>query len=131
MHTVTKVNGALLWANLHLLFWLSLIPFTTGWMGENHFAALPMAVCGVVLLMSALAYFLLQRIILKSQGSNSLLSKALGKNIKGKISPIFYLIAIACSWIHPAIAGAIYVFVALIWLIPDLRIEKVIDKEKN
>lgn len=124
LHTVTKVNGKLLWANLHLLFWLSLIPFSTGWMGENHFAALPTAVYGFVLLMSAAAYFILERIILISQGRNSILAQAVGKDVKGKLSPILYLLAIGATWINPAISGAIYVFVALMWLIPDLRIEK-------
>lgn len=131
LHTVTKVNGKLLWANLHLLFWLSLIPFTTGWMGENHFAALPTAVYGLILLMSAIAYFILQRIILQSQGENSILAKAVGSDIKGKLSPILYLLAIGISWVDPAISGAIYVFVALMWLMPDLRIEKVINSEKE
>lgn len=124
LHTVTKVNGKLLWANLHLLFWLSLIPFTTGWMGENHFAALPTAVYGMILLMSAIAYFILQRIILQSQGENSILAKAVGKDLKGKLSPILYLLAIGVSWVNPVISGAIYVLVALMWLMPNLRIEK-------
>ena len=129
LHTVTKVNGKLLWANLHLLFWLSMIPFTTGWMGENHFTPLPSAVYGIVLLMAAIAYFILQRIILKSQGKNSILAKAVGKDLKGKLSPILYILAIGTSWINPVISGAIYVLVALMWLVPDLRIEKVIDSK--
>lgn len=100
-------------------------------MGEIHFATVPMAIYGAVLLMSAIAYFLLQRIILKTQGPNSLLAKAVGKDIKGKISSIITLFAIASSWVHPAISGGIYVLLALMWLIPDLRIERVIDNEKN
>ncbi|RAI89321.1 TMEM175 family protein [Algoriphagus yeomjeoni] len=131
LHTVTKVNGKLMWANLHLLFWLSLIPFTTGWVGENSFAAFPMAVYGIILLMSAIAYFILQRLILHSQGPDSILAKALGKDLKGKLSPIMYLLAIGASWIDPAISGAIYLFVALMWLIPDLRIEKMIIAETD
>ena len=131
LHTVTKVNGKLLWANLHLLFWLSMIPFTTGWMGENHFTPLPSAVYGFVLLMAAIAYFILQRIILKSQGKNSILAKAVGKDLKGKLSPILYILAIGTSWINPVISGAIYVLVALMWLVPDLRIEKVIDSKNG
>lgn len=131
LHTVTKVNGKLLWANLHLLFWLSLIPFTTGWMGENHFEALPTAVYGVILLMSAIAYVILQRIILQSQGENSILAKAVGNDIKGKLSPILYLLAIGVSWVGPAISGVIYVVVALMWLMPDLRIEKAINSKKE
>ena len=131
LHTVTKVNGKLLWANLHLLFWLSMIPFTTGWMGENHFTPLPSAVYGIVLLMAAIAYFILQRIILKSQGKNSILAKAVGKDLKGKLSPILYILAIGTSWINPVISGAIYVLVALMWLVPDLRIEKVIDSKNG
>lgn len=131
LHTVTKVNDKLLWANLHLLFWLSLIPFTTGWMGENHFAALPTAVYGLILLMSAIAYFILQRIILQSQGENSILAKAVGNYIKGKISPILYFLAISISWMNPAISGAIYVLVAMMWLMPDLRIEKAINSKTD
>ena len=131
LHTVTKVNGKLLWANLHLLFWLSLIPFSTGWMGENRFSALPTALYGFVLLMSAAAYFILERIILNSQGRNSILAQAVGKDVKGKLSPILYLLAIGATWINPAISEAIYAFVALMWLIPDLRIEKIIDVEKE
>lgn len=129
MHVVTKVNGGILWANLHLLFWLSLIPFATGWIGENHFAELPMAIYGTVLLMAAIAYFILQNRILAVQGKDSLLAKALGKDLKGKASPIIYSIAIIASFYSPWIAGALYVLVALIWLIPDKRIE-IIFREK-
>ncbi|MRT15520.1 DUF1211 domain-containing protein [Vitellibacter sp. q18] len=130
MHLVTKVNGGILWANLHLLFWLSLIPFATGWIGENQFAELPMALYGVVLLMAAIAYFILQKSILAIQGKDSLLAKALGGDFKGKVSPICYLLAIVASFYYPWIAGALYVLVALMWLIPDKRIE-IIFKDKE
>ncbi len=123
MHAVKKVNGGILWANLHLLFWLSLIPFATGWMGENNFAKLPMALYGIVLLMAAIAYFILQNRILAAQGKDSLLSKALGKDLKGKASPVIYLIAIISAFYIPWIAAALYILVAFIWLIPDKRIE--------
>jgi uncharacterized membrane protein len=125
LHTVINVKGGILWANLHLLFWLSLVPFVTGWMGENHFAEVPTAVYGFVLLMSAIAYFILQTIIVKTQGKNSLLSKAIGRDLKGKASPILYLIAIFSVFINPKISQGIYFLVALIWLVPDKRIEKV------
>lgn len=128
MHAVEKLNGGVLWANLHLLFWLSLIPFVTGWVGENHFAELPMALYGGVLLMAAIAYFILQNRILAVQGKDSLLAKVLGKDLKGKASPILYIIAIISSFYNPWIAGALYILVALMWLIPDKRIE-VIFKE--
>ncbi len=130
MHAVQKVNGGILWANLHLLFWLSLIPFVTGWLGENHFAELPMALYGVVLLMAAIAYFILQNRILAVQGKDSLLAKALGKDLKGKASPIIYIVAIIASFYSPWIAGALYILLALMWLIPDKRIE-IIFREKK
>ena len=130
MHAVQKVNGGILWANLHLLFWLSLIPFVTGWVGENHFAELPMAMYGGVLLMAAIAYFILQNRILAVQRKDSLLAKALGKDLKGKASPIIYSVAIISSFYNPLIAGTLYVLVALMWLIPDKRIE-IIFKEKE
>lgn len=130
MHAVEKVSGGILWANLHLLFWLSLIPFVTGWVGENHFSELPMALYGAVLLMAALAYFILQNRILAVQGKDSLLAKALGKDLKGKTSPIIYIIAIIASFYSTWIAGLLYILVALIWLIPDKRIE-IIFKEKE
>jgi uncharacterized membrane protein len=131
MHTVKKVTGSILWANLHLLFWLSLVPFVTDWMGENNFAPAPIALYGIVLLMAAIGYFLLQRRILQTNGKDSLLSKAIGKDLKGKISPILYFIAIASSFLNQWIAGAIYVLVALIWLIPDKRIERTLANEKG
>jgi len=130
MHTVQKVTGDILWANLHLLFWLSLVPFVTGWIGENHFMPFPMALYGGVLLMAAIAYFILQRRIIKNHGKDSLLAKAIGKDLKGKISPILYIIAIVSCLVSGWIAGAIYILVALMWLVPDKRIE-VIFSEKE
>ncbi len=130
MHTLTQVNGLILWANTHLLFWLSLIPFATGWMGENHFAPLPTAVYGVALLMPALAYYLLQLAIVRKQGASSALAKALGSDVKGKISPVLYVTAIPLAFLSPWISCAIYLLVALIWLIPDRRIEQAVDEFK-
>lgn len=124
LHTVDRVTGPILWANLHLLFWLSLLPFATGWMGENHFAAMPSAVYGVVLFMAALAYWLLQGRIVASQGDGSMLRKALGGDWKGKSSPVAYGIAVLSAFWSPSLAQALYALVALIWLIPDRRIEK-------
>jgi uncharacterized membrane protein len=129
LHTVGKVNGAILWANLHLLFWLSLVPFVTAWMGENHFASLPTGIYGVVMLMAAIAYFILQQIIIASQGAGSLLKKALGGDWKGKISPILYMSAISAAFWLPWISLGIYVLVALIWLVPDKRIERMFMSE--
>lgn len=123
MHTVKRVTGSMLWANLHLLFWLSLVPFVTGWMGENHFAPMPVALYGIVLLMAAIAYYILQSLILKSHGPGSLLARAVGKDWKGKASPILYVLAIASTLVSSWIAGGLYVLVALIWLVPDKRIE--------
>ena len=124
LYTVNRVDGLILWANTHLLFWLSLVPFATAWMGENHFAKLPTAVYGVALLMPALAYPLLQKAILRREGRDSTLATALGRDIKGKISPILYVAAIALSFVSPLLAGIIYVSVAVMWLIPDRRIER-------
>ncbi len=123
LHTCHKVTGPMLWANLHLLFWLSLFPFATGWMGENHFAAAPSAIYGVVLLMAAVAYWILQQIIIVSQGRESLLKKAIGNDWKGKLSPVIYAIAIATAFWSQWISQGLYVLVALIWLVPDRRIE--------
>jgi uncharacterized membrane protein len=123
LHTVTRVNGLILWANMHLLFWLSLTPFATGWMGENDFAALPTAVYGVALLMPAIAYYLLQKAITRTHGVASTLAKALGSDIKGKISVLFYIAAILLALASPWISLALYTLVALMWLIPDRRIE--------
>jgi uncharacterized membrane protein len=133
LHVVQKINGAILWANLHLLFWLSLVPFVTGWMGENHFAATPSALYGFVLLMAAAAYSILQRTIIKEQGPNSVLAAAVGKDRKGVLSLVLYLSAIPLAFYQHWLAQLLYVLVALIWLVPDRRIEMVIaknDKEK-
>lgn len=134
MHTVKHITGGILWANLHLLFWLSLTPFVTGWMGENHFAAIPMALYGIVLLMAALAYYILQSLILKTHGPGSILARAIGKDIKGKLSPVLYLIAIGSTFFTQWVSGCLYIVVALMWLVPDKRIEvifKNVVKENN
>jgi len=131
LHTVQHVTGAILWSNLNLLFWLSLFPFVTGWMGENHFASAPSALYGLVLLLAAIAYWILQNAIIASQGKNSLLAKAVGKNFKGKLSTLLYAIAIPVSYYEQTISECIYVFVALIWLVPDRRIERVLDETKT
>jgi uncharacterized membrane protein len=123
---VRHVSGGALWANLHLLFWLSLFPFATAWMGENHFAAAPVAAYGVVLLMAAIAYWLLQQKLITLDGPDSTLKRAIGGDWKGKLSPLFYITGIAASFWQPWIAEALYVAVALIWLIPDRRIESTI-----
>jgi TMEM175 potassium channel family protein len=123
-----QVTGGILWANLHLLFWLSLFPFTTGWMGENHLAPTPSAVYGFVLLMAAIAYYILQRAIIAQQGRNSLLAAAIGNDWKGKLSPVFYFVAIPLAFVSPWIAAGLYVFVAFMWLVPDRRIERVLVK---
>jgi uncharacterized membrane protein len=124
LHASHRVTGAMLWANLHLLFWLSLIPFTTAWMGENHFAPWPSALYGVVLLLAAIAYFILQQTIIASQGRDSILKKAVGSDWKGKLSPVCYAVAIPMAFWSPWVAQALYVTVALIWLVPDRRIER-------
>jgi len=132
MFQATKqVGGAVLWANMHLLFWLSLFPFVTDWMGENHFATMPTALYGGVLLMAAIAYYILQTVIIAQQGAYSLLAKAVGRDIKGKISPIIYLLAIASAFLHVALAQTLYVFVALIWLVPDRRIERTMAQKET
>jgi uncharacterized membrane protein len=124
LHATSHVTGAMLWPNLHLLFWLSLIPFVTAWMGENHFAAVPTAVYGVVLLMSAIAWTILQMTILRHEGPDSKLRAAIGSDVKGKISALLYVLAIPLAFVHEFLADAIYVGVALIWLVPDRRIER-------
>ena len=129
MHVCDKVTGSMLWANLHLIFWLSLIPFTTGWMGENHFAALPAAIYGLVLLMSAVAYLILQQRIIRSQGEASLLKAAVGTDWKGKLSLVLYLVAIPLAFLLSWLSVAIYVCVALIWLVPDKRIERILPEK--
>jgi len=123
-HVVRQVDGRVLWANLHLLFWLSLLPFVTGWMGENHMAALPVALYGVVLLMSALAWYLMQRTLLCVPGNREVLSQALGPDLKGKLSPLFYLLGIGLSFYSSWLGAAIYGLLALWWLIPDRRMEQ-------
>jgi len=130
MQTVKHVTGKVLWANMHLLFWLSLVPFVTGWMGENHFTSASVFLYGVILLGAAIAYFILQRLIIKDHGKDSILSKALGNDLKGKISPILYVLGIITTFFNVWISGAIFVLVAIIWLIPDSRIEKALQKEK-
>jgi uncharacterized membrane protein len=123
LHATKKIRGGVLWANLHLLFWLSLVPFVTGWMGENHFAPVPTAAYGVVLLLAAISYYILQTVIIHDEGKNSTLARAVGKDIKGKMSPVLYAIAIPTAFVNQWIAEALYVLVALIWLVPDKRIE--------
>lgn len=129
-HCVDKVNGRVLWANLHLLFWLSLVPFVTGWMNENHFAALPVAAYGVVLLCAAIAYFILTRVLLRIHDKDSKLARGLGRDFKGKISVVIYLAAIALAFVNPWIAGALYVAVAVIWLCPDPRFERLLIEQR-
>jgi len=123
MQAVHSVNGTILWANLHLLFWLSLIPFTSGWLGENHFTAWPVALYGIVLFMNGFAYSILVTVLIRHHGKDSLLAKAFGKDLKGKISVAVYAIAIAISWLCSWVSIGLYVLVACIWLIPDKRIE--------
>jgi uncharacterized membrane protein len=129
LHTVKAVGGGILWANLHLLFWLSLIPVTTAWMGQNHAASAPTALYGLVLLMAAIAYYTLQQTIIASQGKGSILKKAVGGDWKGKASPLLYLAAIPLAYLSPWISNALYVLVALIWLVPDQRIERVLAED--
>lgn len=124
------INGNILWANLHLLFWLSLIPFATGWMGENHFAPLPTAVYGINLLACAVAYTILQTLIIREHEANSKLEAAIGNDLKGKVSVVCYVLAIALAFVNQWISDALYVFVALMWLVPDKRIESKINQEK-
>ena len=131
LHTVDNVTGPVLWANLHLLFWLSLIPFTTGWMGENRFAAAPSAIYGVVLFMASIAYWILQQLIIASQGLNSLLRQAVKGDWKGKLSPVLYAVAIAMTFWLEWISIGLYVLVALIWLVPDRRIERILLNEET
>lgn len=128
LHTVKKVNGKILWANLILLFCLSLIPFATGWMGENHFALIPVAFYGVMLLLSAMAYYHLQNTIIRYEGKDSLLAKAVGKDYKGKISIVAYVTALIFVFFLPVVSEIIYVLIALMWFIPDKRIEKMLNE---
>ena len=126
LHAASKVTGGILWANQHLLFWLSLVPFVTAWMGENHFAATPVALYGVVLFMAACAYFILARALASHHGPESRIARAIGEDFKGKISVAIYAIAIILAFYLPAAAGALYALVAIMWLVPDRRIEKVL-----
>ena len=128
LHTVVRVDGLILWANSNLLFWLSLIPVATAWLGENPLAAVPTAAYGVALLMPAIAYYLLEQALLRKEGKDSVLARALGRDIKGKLSPLAYLTAIVLAFIAPWISIALYVLVAITWLIPDRRIERVLRK---
>ncbi|MEI7492548.1 MAG: TMEM175 family protein [Bacteroidota bacterium] len=130
LHTVKKVNGGILWANLNLLFWLSLIPFTTAWMGEHGFAGPPVALYGMVLLMAAVAYYILVRFILFKHGKESVLAQAIGSDFKGKISVVIYAAAIPCALIVPLAALTLFALVALMWLIPDMRIERLLENEE-
>ena len=130
-HSTEHVSGGILWANLHLLFWLSLFPFATAWVDENHLAPTPTAVYGFVLLMAALAYYILQATIIKQQGPDSVLAAAIGNDWKGKLSPISYLLAIPVAFVSPWISHAIFIFVALLWLVPDPRIERVLAKREK
>jgi uncharacterized membrane protein len=127
LHLAERVNGAVLWANLHLLFWLSLIPFATAWMGENHFAPAPTALYGVLMVLSGIAYTILQQTIIAAQGDDSKLARAVGSDRKGRISIALYVAAIPLAFVQPLISDAIYVIVALVWLAPDPRIERVVS----
>jgi uncharacterized membrane protein len=131
LHATERVTGPILWANLHLLFWLSLIPFTTAWMGDNHFAAAPSALYGAILLMAAIAYWILQQLIIASQGPDSFLRQAVGSDWKGKVSPVIYAIAIPMAFWSHWIAQTLYVLVALMWLVPDRRIESAVEHSKR
>jgi uncharacterized membrane protein len=131
LHAMSRVTGPILWANLHLLFWLSLIPFTTGWMGENHFAPVPSAVYGVVLMMAAVSWWILQTLIVRAQGDQGVLRRALGADWKGKTSPLLYLVGIVSAFCVPGLAQAMYLIAALIWLVPDRRIEKALAHERH
>jgi uncharacterized membrane protein len=131
LHATSRISGAVLWANLHLLFWLSLIPFTTGWMGENHFQPVPTAVYGLVLLMSSIAYYILARTLLAAEGPGSKLAAALGSDAKGRVSTLLYLLAVPLAFARPALAIALYVLVSLIWLVPDRRIERRLEEPRG
>jgi uncharacterized membrane protein len=128
LYVTDQINGKILWANMHLLFWLSLVPFVTGWMGENHFAPLPTAVYGVVLLAAAIAYYILQKLIIAQQGPGSKLKAAVGNDIKGKLSPLIYGVAIPLAFVNQWISDSLYVLVALMWLVPDRRIESKLNE---
>ncbi|MCW2617014.1 MAG: hypothetical protein JWR28_163 [Modestobacter sp.] len=127
LQATDRVTGLILWANLHLLFWLSLVPFTTAWMGENHFAAVPASAYGIVLLAAALAFFALQRAIIRDQGNGSLVATAVGRDVKGKLSPLLYAAGIGLAFVSDWLAVAVYAGVALLWLVPDRRLERTIE----
>jgi uncharacterized membrane protein len=129
-HSCKHVSAAILWANLHLLFWLSLFPFSTAWIGENHAASTPMAFYGFVLLMAAIAYYLLQRAIIAREGRDSILAQALGSDWKGKLSPIIYIAAMPLAYLNPWLSGALYISVALLWFVPDRRIERALQSRE-
>lgn len=131
LHTTRRVSASILWSNLHLLFWLSLFPFATAWMGENHIAPAPTAVYGVVLLLAGIAYYILQQAILSHEGRGSLLASALGRDWKGKLSPVIYLAAVPLAFFRPWIANGLYAFVALLWLVPDRRIERALRRQEH
>ncbi|MEW6209610.1 MAG: TMEM175 family protein [Acidobacteriota bacterium] len=131
LQAVRRVNGRILWANLHLLFWLSLVPFATNWMGENRFAPLPVALYGAVLLLAAIAYFILTRALISHHGADSAIAVALGRDFKGKISIVFYVAAIPLSFVNSRLALALYILVAVMWLIPDRRIEKILEERAS
>jgi uncharacterized membrane protein len=130
LHTVKKVDGGILWANMNLLFWLSLIPFTTAWMGEHGFSGPPVALYGMVLFMAAIAYYVLVRFILSRHGTDSLLARAIGNDFKGRISVVIYLVAIVIAFFIPLMAEILYVLVAIMWIMPDRRIERILEKEE-
>jgi uncharacterized membrane protein len=128
LHTVQRINGRALWTNLHLMFWLSLIPFVTGWVNENHFAAVPVALYGVVLLMSGVSYYLFERVLIVLHAKDSPLARAMGKDLKGIISLLIYVVAIALTFLNPWVSFALYIFVAIMWFIPDPRIERALTE---
>ena len=130
LHAAQRVTGGVLWANLHLMFWLSLLPFVTGWMGENHFAPLPTAAYGVVLFLAAISYSILQTVIIRAEGPHSKLASAVGGDLKGKLSLVMYLAAVPLAFVHQTISHVIYVVVALMWLVPDRRIESRLARER-
>ncbi len=131
MQVTHKIDGRIMWANNHLLFWLSLMPFASGWMGENHFTALPTAVFGIVLFMAGVAYYILEQLLRKLHGNESILARALGNDLKGKMSVIIYAVAIEAAFLHTWISLSLYTLVAIIWLIPDKRIENKIAEEQK
>jgi uncharacterized membrane protein len=131
LYLTDRVTGGILWANLHLLFWLSLMPFVTGWMGENHFAAVPTALYGAILAAAGIAYYILEHTIIRSQGPNSRLRAAVGNDLKGRTSVVLYLLGVLLAFVHQLLADAIYVAVALMWLVPDKRIEQHLAREES